>query len=181
MRNAFDEASGVEAESLRILRPFIEQRAMNGQYVTTNKGRLAKELQKTCGDLFMNASDGRIYALEIKAEADNKYGNFYLEIWSNLSRYTTGWMFHLNCDTLLYHFIASDELYVINFQRLRNWAFREKNGNRKGFIWGFPLCEQKKYSQLNDTHGACVPIRVIERAVGFQKFAPLAMQKSEAA
>ena len=180
MRNAFDEASGIEAESLRILRPFIEQRAMNGQYVTTSKGRLARELQRTCGDVFLNATDGKIYALEIKAELENRSDNFFLEIWSNLSRHTTGWMFHLNCDTLLYHFIKSDELYVINFMKLKHWAFAEETG-KPGHIWRYSFRRQSKYTQLNDTLGACVPIAHIEKSVGFQKFAPLAMQQDEAA
>lgn len=181
MANAFDEASKVEQQSLKILRPFIEQRAMNGQYVTTDKGRLAKELQKTCGDVFMNGIDGKIYAVEIKAEAEQKHGNFFLEIWSNLSRYTPGWMFHLNCDVLLYHFIEQDELYVINFQHLKDWAFRKENGNKRGRIWDFKMRPQEKYVQLNDTWGSCVPISVIESAVGFKKFSPLAMQYGTAA
>lgn len=176
MANAFDEASKVEQQSLKILRPFIEQRAMNGQYVTTDKGRLAKELQKTCGDVFMNGHDGKIYAVEIKAEAEEKYGNFFLEVWSNLSRYTTGWMFNLDCDILLYHFIKQDELYVINFQHLKDWAFRKENGNKLGRIWDYPLRPQKKRTQLNDTWAFCVPIKTIESAVGFKKFEPLAMQ-----
>ena len=52
--NAFSEASKVEARSLEILRPFIAQRAFNGQYVLTSKGRLSCELQKTVGDILMN-------------------------------------------------------------------------------------------------------------------------------
>lgn len=184
MDNAFFEASKVESRSREILHPFIEQRAMNGQYVTTDKGRLSKELQKTIGDVLMNTNDGRISAVEIKAEQQNKHGNLFLELWSNLSRYTPGWMVTLNCDVLLYHFIEDDLLCVINFQKLKKWAFRDKSNrspHQVGNIWRFPLRPQRAYTQLNDTHGACVPISVIRAEVGIAEFHPVALSFGNAA
>lgn len=178
MSNAFEQARGVEAISREILHPFIEQRALNGQYITTDKGRLARELQKTVGDVLMNGADGRLFAVEIKAERKNEYSNLFLEIWSNLSRYTPGWMLTLDCDVLFYHFIEDDDLLIIDFQKLKHWAFRQeasKTPHRIGNIWKFPLRKQKRYSQLNDTHGACVPISVLREEVGIREFHPAAL------
>lgn len=155
--NAFDQAKTVEARSMAILRPVIQQRAWNGQYVVTAKGPLARELQKTVGDALYNSDAETIYAVEVKAEETCRYGNFFLETWSNRRLFTAGWMFHLNTDLLLYHFLEEDLLYRIPYGRLRAWAFHE------GRIYAFPERKQSKYAQLNDTWGRCVPIEVLAR------------------
>lgn len=153
--NAFESARGIEQRSMEILRPFIQNRAFNGQFVVTSKGPLARELQKSIGDLLYNADADTVYSAEVKAEESNAHGNFFLEIWSNRSRFTPGWMFTLKTDLLLYHFIQNDELYVIPFERLRRWAFHDLK------IWEHPERKQGKYDQLNDTWGRCVPIKVL--------------------
>lgn len=158
--SAFDVARTVEQESMRILRPFVRQRAFNGQYVVTTKGPLSRMLQKTVGDLLYNADEETVYSAEVKAEQSNKHGNFFLETWSNRSRFTPGWMLTLQCDKLLYHFIDEDELYAIDFNRLREWAFHA------GRIYEFPEKIQGKYVQMNDTYGRCVPIAVLVRELG---------------
>jgi hypothetical protein len=103
--NAFRDCKQVEAESLRQLMPLIERRALGGRYVTTAKGRLAAELQRKYGDLFLNRPNGDVCAVEIKAEREEKFGNFFFEHWSNRSRETPGWMRTLDVDWLLYHFL----------------------------------------------------------------------------
>lgn len=153
--NAFDEASKVEKRSLEILRPFIQQRAFNGQYVVTSKGPLARDLQKRVGDVLFNSDASTVYSVEIKAEQENKYGNFFLETWSNRSRFTPGWMVTLQADLLLYHFVEQDELYRIPFQKLKRWAWQ--SGGHGG-IYKYPERCQSKYEQKNDTWGRCVPI-----------------------
>lgn len=175
MASAFNQCRGVEARSREILEPFIEQRAFNGRYVTTDKGRLAVALQKSCGDVLMNNKNGEVIGLELKAEAANQTGNLFLEVWSNRSRFTVGWMFTIDCDVLLYHFIENDELYVFNLLNLRAWAFCANAGKRPGRIWDFPHRKQSKYDQLNDTWGACVPIDVLRDEVGFKLFHPQAI------
>lgn len=157
--NAFDEARTVEQRSLGILRPWIRQRAFNGQFVVTAKGPLARELQCSVGDMLYNADADTIYAAEIKAEETNKHGNFFLETWSNRSRFTVGWMYTLRADLLLYHFLEQDELHVIQFERLRKWAFHA------GQIYKFPERVQAKRDQLNDTWGRCVPIDLLCEAI----------------
>lgn len=165
--NGFDKARDVERRSMEILRPFIQQRAYNGQYVVTSKGPLARELQKTVGDVLFNSDSETIYSIEVKAEEANEYGNLFLETWSNRHRFTVGWMFTLNADLLLYHFLREDELYKIPFAKLRKWAFHD---NR---IFSFPERKAQKYDQLNDTWGRCVPISVLSRELNLAPaFAP---------
>lgn len=152
-----DAARGVEHRSLDALRPFIQQRAFNGQFVVTNKGPLALELQKSAGDILYNTNADTVYSAEIKAEERNTHGNFFLEVWSNRARFTPGWMFTLKTDLLLYHFVEDDELYAIPFERLRKWAFHDLR------IWSFPERKQAKYDQINDTWGRCVQIEVLAK------------------
>jgi hypothetical protein len=159
--NAFEKARTIEERSMVIIRPFIEQHAFNGQYVITSKGPLARDLQKSAGDFLINKGDARtIWGLELKTEESKRYGNFFLETWSNLERYTPGWMVTLNTDTLLYHFLDDDELYVIPFPKLRAWAFK------KGRIYDFPERAQNKYTQKNDTWGRCVPVALLSDELG---------------
>lgn len=159
---AFDAGRNIERLSLDILRPFIQQRAFNGQYVVTSKGPLAQELQRSVGDVLYNTDAETVYSAEIKAELEDKFGNFFLETWSNRARFTLGWMFNLKADLLLYHFLKEDALYVIPFNRLRTWAFHERR------IYTFPEKPQSKYEQSNDTWGRCVPIDVLTRELSLK-------------
>ena len=175
MPNAFQQAQTVEEESWAILEPFIQMRSFDGRWVKTAKGKLARELQRTVGDVLMNTDDESIRGIEIKAEED-KTGNFFLETWSNRKRFTLGWMYTLNADFLFYHFLKDDELYIMNFDRLREWAFW--NG---GPIYRYKEARQRKYSQLNDTWGRCVPITIIQKAMPVKLFHPeLSLRFSDA-
>lgn len=156
--NSFRTCQDVEQRSLEILRPFIELRCHNGQYVIVEKGRLAKELQQSYGDLFFNsANDGGIYTVELKAEETNRWGNLFIEIWSNRSRWNLGWLYKLNADILLYHFLEQDEFHVMSFPELKRWLWDHESGH-KPRIYQYAPRVQSKHQQLNDTWGACVPI-----------------------
>lgn len=169
--NAFESASSVSEKSFAILRPLIESRAFNGQYTVLAKGRLAKELQVSVGDLVLNTDAvGTFYSVELKAE-QRATPNFFLEYWSNRSAYNPGWMWKLNADLLLYHFIDADDLYIINFQRLKRWFHAcEQRGRPPSSE--FVHCEQKSYDQRNDTWGALVPIVAVGAAIGFDVVHP---------
>lgn len=173
--NAFDTGKNIERLSLDILRPFIQQRAFNGQYVVTLKGPLATDLQKTAGDMLYNTDAETVVSVEVKAELENKHGNFFLETWSNRERLKSGWLVTLRADWLLYHFLENDELYVIPLAKLQRWAFHS------GRIYTFPERKQSKYDQLNDTWGRCVPIDVVTREIGLRPpFHPEAMSPPKA-
>jgi hypothetical protein len=174
--SAFHDCKQVEAESLRQLTPLIERRAFRGRYVTTAKGRLAAELQRKYGDLLMNRPNGDVCAVEIKAEREEKFGNFFFEEWSNRSRETPGWMRTLDVDWLLYHFLRDARgpgplpgsnsrsigiLYCIPFPQLKEWAYTRPSRTRRevpGRVHDYELRRQTKYDQLNDTWGYAVNI-----------------------
>lgn len=154
----------IETRAMMDIVPFIHGLSFNGQYVLTNKGNLAKELQKTIGDAALNTRDGRIWGVEIKAEEENKYDNFFLETWSNRRWYTLGWLYTLNSDILFYYFLNEKLLYSIDFRKLKKWCFVDSN------IYKYPEKPQGKYSQKNDTWGRCVPIRDIEDSIGYKRY-----------
>lgn len=162
MDNAFEQARRVEAESLEDLLPFLRKHSKHG-IVLTDKGRLSRAFQSKYGDVLLNAKTGELLACELKAEK-RKTGNLFLEEWSNKKWCTPGWMNTLQCDRLLYHFIDADELYIIDFERLRVFFNEKKNT--------FRLVEQRKYDQLNQTCGRLAPINDVFRNVGFKIFRP---------
>jgi hypothetical protein len=162
--NRYEDCLTIEQVGKETVVPFIKRFLAEGAFVITDKGNLSEMLQRECGDAVANSHDGRVWGIEWKIEQENKYGNFFLETWSNRSRFKTGWMFNLNTDILLYFFIREQVLYSISFRKLRKWAFHD------GRIYSFEEKMQKKTCQLNDTWGRCVPITVVEKEVGLTKY-----------
>lgn len=156
---------------MAILEPYIRTISHDGRYVWIAKGRLAKELQREYGDLFIQGREERLHTIELKAEQENKWGNVFLEEWSNRSRFKRGWMDSLNVDFLLYHFIDSDELLVFDFQELKKWAYCCEKGGRPA-LYQYPMKPQDSREQLNDTWGVCVPIASIPRNVLLKTIKP---------
>jgi len=167
---SFDDCRKIEARGWEDLKLFLKQYARNGQFVVTDKGDLSKFLQETIGDgLFNDYRDEKCWAFELKTEDENRHGNFFLEYWSNLSRFNPGWLFKLNTDLLFYQFLKERHLYCMSFPKLRHWAFRQTNRfGWPGRIFEFELKKQKRHIQLNDTWGFCVPITIIQAEVGFR-------------
>lgn len=154
--NAFQKASLVEQEGMRILLPFISGHADRGHYTTTFKGKLAREFQRRAGDVLFN-QEGAIVTCECKTE--RKYtGRLFIEVWSNRSRLTRGWLDHLQCDYLLYLFLDNRHLYPMRFDRLKSWCFGTEGPER---LCKYPIVKQAKYEQLNDTWGRLVPIECL--------------------
>lgn len=173
--NAFESASQVETDSWEILRPFIETRSFDGRYVRTCKGRLARELQRTVGDVLFNSTDQHIHSVEIKAEREWT-GNLFLERWSNRKWFTPGWLETLNCDLLLCHFLDEDRLLAVNFQNLRKWLYHCDRWQKPKASF-FPQVDQKRYAQPNDTWGYIVEVKELPREVLQGEFRPLQMQR----
>jgi hypothetical protein len=176
--NAFDKARGVEVEGMRDIVPFLRGRSFEGRFVLTDKGRLSEFLQRTVGDVLLNGARGNCWSVEVKCEASNEHGNFFLEEWSNCvwnsdaeHRFRPGWMYTLDADILLYYFVRQKELYSILFGRLRRWAFlaRGAAGN-PGRLFDFPQKPQTKYDQRNVTRGRCVPIETVREEVGLRQY-----------
>lgn len=164
--SAFRTCQAIEQESLFRLHPWLQYRT-DGHYVITHKGPLAKLLQEQVGDVLLNSENGTLWSIECKAEERNAKSNFFLESWSNKSRFNPGWFWKIEADFLLYHFLNDgtddkDECYVMRLAELREWAFKTVPGiDGAPDVWR--MCRwserrQSNHNQLNDTWGFCVPI-----------------------
>jgi hypothetical protein len=172
--NAFEAGRSVEARGLLVLIPFLQERAHDGRFVLTSKGRLARHLQETVGDALFNSTAESVWTVEIKVETSSNTGNLFLETWSNRNLEqmdshaargsNPGWLPKIQADLLFYYFLDSDELYIIDLFRLKQWAYRHDNGHPR--IEKYPERRQAKYVQGNDTWGRCVPISDLQRALG---------------
>lgn len=119
-------------------------------------------LQAVWGD-YTILKNGLPYGIELKAEAENRHGNFFLETWSNRAWFTLGWMYKLRGNSLFYYFVQEKELYTISIPALQAWAFG--SNDKPGRIYGYPEKRQSKYFQKNDSWGRCVPIAVLQKAL----------------
>ena len=179
--DAFGNARLVEAKGMAVLGPVLDERA-DGRLVLLEKGPLARALQETLGDGIFQSPTGRAWSVEIKVEAEERYGNLFLETWSNrnledrqshITRGSNpGWMHHLRADLLLYYFLDTDRLYVLDLFRLQQWAFGSKLTGQPGGIYAYPEKPQGKRSQMNDTWGRCVPLSALAEKVGYRLFHP---------
>lgn len=148
--NSFQTASEIEKQAEAILLPYMEKTWPDCTYYPTRHHALIQLLE---GDVLVSRNGGSKY-IEIKAERENRYGNLFIETYSNRARGTSGWFFKLNADWLWYYFLAPSELYIVSMGKLRDWA-DERLGD-------FEERRQKRYDQLNDTWGRCVPIEVLK-------------------
>ena len=171
-----------EAKSRLILTPFLKENADDGALVFTDKGRLAKFLQETVGDVLFNSS-GALYTVELKAE-ETTSKNLFLETWSNKNLYdkqshadrgsNVGWMYKSRADLLFYHFLETNELYIADFYSLKKWCFLDNN------IYKYREVKQRKNEQLNDTWGHIVNIEHLQNDLG-KKFLKVSLPIVEAA
>lgn len=122
---------------------------------------LAREIQLYAGDLLALPPSGAEWrVVEVKAERENKWGNLFLEWWSNRSIGRAGWFRTCRAGVLLYYFLATDEMYVVDLPALRHWANYDRLSNN------YQLKFQTQTEQANDTWGYCVPIGHILMALG---------------
>jgi hypothetical protein len=75
-----------------------------------------------------------------------------------------GWLTKIRASKLVYYFIGSDDLYLSDLFRLKQWAFG--HGDIAGRLSDFREVAQSKYNQLNDTLGRLVPVDVLCREAG---------------
>jgi len=106
---------------------------------------------------------GAVIGLELKAELEDRYGNFFLEMFSNKRLFLPGWMLTCFADFLLYYFCETGDLYLMNFKKLKEWAFYVDQGSHSMRITKYDFKEQDKRQQRNDTWGYCVPKRDLTR------------------
>lgn len=155
--NAFAQASQYEKKSWALVGPFIE-RHWPGTKVTEARSREAQLKY----DRVMTWPNGKVWTLECKAEWRGSV-NFFLEEWSNKALGRRGWMSYCEAEVLAYHFLEPNVLYLFSLQELKEWFWGK--GLTKGVHEKYPLREQKKYKQDNDTWGRLVPIETVRIAV----------------
>lgn len=148
--NEFERASKVEEEAIKELLPWLR-----GVCDSVDQTNFSSFLQKVWGD-FIATKRGRSYSIELKAEWEHRK-NFFLEMFSNMKWGTPGWMLTSQANLLFYFFGETQTLYVMSLNRLREWAFAVDSAHRQR-LDSYPLKQQNKYDQLNDTWGRCVPI-----------------------
>jgi hypothetical protein len=117
----------------KILAPlFYGKYALDGRYVTVDKGRMATILQKRYAvDTIVQRRDGGAISIEEKIvrwpKTDRPYTAFALETKSCTvaKRESPGWMFYGQADYLLYCFANRAETqldcYLIDFPQLQDW------------------------------------------------------------
>lgn len=157
--NAFEDASKLESKGMGVILAYLKDVALDGRIVLTSKGRKSLLLQKLVGDVIVQSKRGAAVCFELKTEQADKYGNFFLEVWSNLPRHTLGWMYTTEADWILYQFYDDERVYMLPVPQLKHWAFTRRK------IEDYPHRPQKKRDQMNETVGACVPISIIEAEV----------------
>jgi hypothetical protein len=153
--NSFQECQKIENQGYELIKPYLNNNFDECVYVNTSeRNELVLAFQQNFGDLIVK-KNGTIYFIDIKTENEDKYGNFFLETWSNKKRNTPGWFvpeIGVKADFVYYIFLGSKILYILDLPKLRKWAFEDNNIER------YPEKMQKKYDQLNDTWGRCVKI-----------------------
>jgi len=160
-------------------------RVYENRMVRTDKGRISLQLQQTVGDILYNADRLTVMSIEVKTERA-KSANLFLETWSNAAeeagRKRRGWMYTLDADWLFYYFADADELCVVDFQKLKAWAFTgPRRDGTSGRIFDFKEKAQRANHQLNLTRGRCVPIEVLAAEVGLRRFNPARSLRGEVA
>ena len=155
--SSFHDCRKLENKSIEILKPFLSE-VFEGSLALTSGSRLAIDLQKLCGDA-IGEHNGKMVAVEFKAE-EKVSNNLFIETWSNKSRHTTGWIYNLQSDYLVYHFVSVGKVYVCPMKRLKEFCFDHISGLTKtpGRLNDYPEKRQRKHSQANDTWGRLIPI-----------------------
>lgn len=152
--SAFHKGREVESQGVAMIIPLLRRWAGTGRVFDHRDAD--REFQKKHGD-FLIIKKGRRVTIEFKTEVKNKHNNFFFETMSNFTegRETPGWIAGCEVDIVLYLFLASRELYSINWPLTKKWLAKNiENYERKS---------QTKYKQLNNTVGRPVPIRELVR------------------
>jgi len=156
--SSYTDSKETERKGRIELVEFFSQVFPDTELTFFDKGKHVVYLQKNYGDGSFT-HDGNYYIFELKTEEERKWGNFFLEAWSNMSHQTKGWIHYINPDCLYYNFLEEEILYIIPWDELKEWAFDKKQ------IGKYDLKAQNECDQLNDTWGHCVPIEIITAEV----------------
>lgn len=153
--NSFEKGCKIEKQGMDVLLPFIISRAYQGRAVPLFGNAQNKELQQY-GDILMSTESDKYMTIDLKIES-RFTGNFFIETWSNKSRFNQGWVYKCRSDRIFYYFLDKPEvLYSIVTEKFKEWLFASV-GN-KPRLFSFSEVKQSKYDQMNDTWGVIIPV-----------------------
>ncbi len=156
LMGSFERNQETESLGLMDIIPYAENR---GQIILTGKQMF---LQKVVGDM-IHAGKLGTHRIELKVEVRNRWGNLFLESFSNRKWMTRGWMDYSQADWLWWYFLEQRELYHMDFAELREWMFGGKG--KEAHALKYPERLQSKHEQANDTWGWAVPIADLREAL----------------
>lgn len=76
-------------------------------------------------DLIVDFVDGRAFAVEVKTDTYTS-GNIFYETMSNMECGVKGCMVRSKANFLFYYFTETRELYIMNFDKYRDWFYANK-------------------------------------------------------
>jgi len=186
----FYDCRRIEALGLKMAERFLERHGAD--YILVEGGQTAKFLQQIAGDIIARMpKNRRFWAIEVKTERENRWGNIFIEWFSNRNledrnshgcRGTSmGWFAELRSDLLWYQFLDSQEIHIFDLFALQRWALwtpPEDREQRHPRIFQYNLKPEGITNQKNDTWGFCVPQKDIATIAGpdglvpYKKFHP---------
>lgn len=156
-----------------ILTPEIGKRYGSYIVATRDGHELSQWVQINMGDCLARNETEHCHIIDVKAERKNKHNNFFLERFSNRSRNTPGWFVTARYTKLWYFFLDAggqeNNLFIIDFDRLRKWAHGPSRNGQRSRLADFPLKPQTERKQPNDTWGRCAKIDVVRDEVEFDE------------
>lgn len=156
--NSFEQCRAIESESLpKVLK------TLNTIYdciIPTDDFKYHLTYQQYYGD-YACIKKNILEYVEVKTETNNKWGNFYLETWSNKPE-NRGWFYKCLADYILYHFLEDNVIYMFDLKKAQEYINNNPDKyNEK---------PQNKYNQKNKTYGLCVPVSDIMKHAGYLTF-----------
>jgi capsid portal protein len=152
--SAYSDACKVEARAWMMLAPWMDSKGY-----TVEDTKKHPFIQKYIGDKYVTAPDGVEFSLEMKAEESNKYGNLFLETWSNYP-HKPGWIVTTRAEYIWYCFLEQRELHQLVLEEVKGW-FRKNNGSMRELV-------QRKRQQRNDTRGVGAPIAKLSQLPSYK-------------
>src|SRR3954469_16201875 len=104
MVSAYAQCTAVEEEAWPFLAVWLRSLSDDGTFERVPNRWGDYELQCD-GDAWVTIA-GERQGVELKAEREDKYGNFYLEAWSDRRKQRRGWLYTSRATWLVYTFLA---------------------------------------------------------------------------
>jgi hypothetical protein len=169
-RESLRRSLRIEAEGKTRVQAFLKAHALDGNFVLFERPTWAESEEfQLFGDGAFNAHNEVLWTVEIKIE-QRSYPNLFLETWSHKARHTPGWFITSKAHLLAHHFLDTDELHMVNLDKLQTWAWEIPGPSYAYRVDAYPEKCPGNDEQGNDGWGRCVPIAVLTAEVGLRTF-----------